>query len=124
MEKLKNAFTILYLLSSADGEVSPSELELIMKYLKDNHDKEFNHHQLITSLLFLSEEEIKLKLAKAALDYKINTSEEERLALLKYAFNLIISDKKIATEEIRLFNILGNVWEMDIDKFIQENHKY
>ncbi len=124
MENSKNAFTILYLLSSGDGEVSPSELELIMKYLTDNQNKEFNHHQLITSLLFLSEEENKLKFAKAALDYKNNTSEEERLALLKYAFNLILADKKIATGEIRLFNILGEVWNIDIDEFIKKNHKY
>jgi len=124
MENLKNAFTILYLLSSSDGEVSPPELELIMKYLKDNQDMEFNHHQLISSLLFLSEEENKLKLAKAALDYKNNTTEEERLDLLKYAFGLVISDKKIATEEIRIFNILGNVWDIDIDEFIKANHLY
>jgi len=124
MENLKNAFTILYLLSSSDGEVSPPELELIMKYLKDNQDMEFNHHQLISSLLFLSEEENKLKLAKAALDYKNNTTEEERIELLKFGFSLIISDKKIATEEIRMFNILGNVWDIDIDEFIKANHLY
>ncbi|MCF7913336.1 MAG: TerB family tellurite resistance protein [Candidatus Cloacimonetes bacterium] len=125
MNNLKSAFTILYLLASCDGEVSSSELELIMKFFQDNQEKiEFNHHHLISTLLFLSEEENKLRLAKAAQEYKNDSSEAERLDLLRFAFNLVISDGKIATEEIRMFNILGNSWDIDIDEFIKSNHHY
>ena len=125
MNNLKNAFTILYLLSCSDGEVCPSELDLIMKYLMENKEKlEFDHRQLTGSLLFTSLEENKLKLEKTAQDYKNNSSEQERNDLLKFAFKLVISDGKIDTEEIRMFNILGKVWNIDIDEFIKVNHLY
>jgi tellurite resistance protein len=125
MDNLKNAFTILYLLSCSDGEVCASELDLIMKYLQDNKDKiEFDHRQITGPLLFLSAEENKLKVEVAAQDYKNNSSEEERNDLLKFAFKLVISDGKIDTEEIRMFNILGKIWNIDIDEFIKVNHLY
>jgi len=125
MNNVKSAFTMLYLLSSCDGEVSSSELDLIIKYLGENEDKiDFDHHQLTGSLLFLSEGEIKLKLEETALEYKSSSSEEERIELLKFGFKIVISDGKIATEEIRLFNILGRVWNIDIDEFIKVHHLY
>jgi tellurite resistance protein len=123
MEKFKNAFKILYLISAGDDEVSSSELDLIMTYLKENRDSiDFDHRQITGSLLFLSKEEKRQILEKAALDYKDNTSRQERENLLKFAFQLVISDGRIATEEIRMFNILGNVWNIDIDEFIKANH--
>ena len=122
MDRYESAFIILYAISSIDGEINVSETELIMKFLKENREEiKFDHRALIGTMVLLSEDELKEKLNKAAQEFKNLSTEEERLKLLNFALNLVISDGRIDANEIRMFNILGKVWEIDIDKFIDYN---
>jgi len=122
MDRYESAFSILYVISSVDGEIDPSETEIIMKFLKENQKEiKFDRNAAIRSMVLLNEKELKERLNQAAHDFLKNSDEEERLKLLNFALNLVISDGKIDAEEIRMFNILGKVWDINIDKFIDYN---
>lgn len=124
MDKLKNAFTILYVISSIDGDTSASENELIMKFLNDNQGEiNFDPKEVMKSIVLLDELDQEEKLTEAAEEFKGVASEEEKLNLLNFALNLVISDGKIKTEEIQMFNILGKIWNIEISKLIDFNLK-
>lgn len=124
MNKLKNAFTILYVISSIDGDTSASENELIMKFLNDNQGEiNFDPKEVMKSIVLLDELDQEEKLTEAAEEFKGVASEEEKLNLLNFALNLVISDGKIKTEEIQMFNILGKIWNIEISKLIDFNLK-
>lgn len=123
MEGIREAFTILYLISSSDGEVSSPEINLIMGYLKKHQAQiDFDHREITGSLIFLGNQELLQKLKSTAQKYKTLSTDSQRRDLLKFGLKLVMSDGRIATEEIRMFNILGQLWEIDIDKFVMENH--
>lgn len=122
MGKLKSAFTILYVISSIDGETSATENELVMKYLKQNEGNiDFDHKEIMKEITLLDELDQEEKLIEAANEFNSSANEEEKLSLLNFALNLVISDGKIKTEEISMFNILGKIWNIEISKLIDFN---
>lgn len=124
MEKTKAALKILYILSSIDGEVSGSELTMIMDFLQKIHgDIKFDYLKFVQPLLFLGKEDLHKEVKNSAAFYRENSTFEERIDLLEFAARLSVADGRFDIEEIRLFNILGEEWDIDIDKFMSELFK-
>jgi tellurite resistance protein len=120
MDKFEAALRILYLLSSIDGEVNGAEVKIIMAYLKENQAEiNFDHRSVIQNLLFMGKEKAKIEIGISAMYYKESSIQEERINLLDFAANLVAADGKFDLEEIRLFIILGEKWDIDIDKFMK-----
>ncbi|MCF7918667.1 MAG: TerB family tellurite resistance protein [Candidatus Cloacimonetes bacterium] len=120
MDRFQAAFKILYLISCVDGETCGEELDIIMAYLKKNQeDIVFDHRKVMQSLLFLSREGSLNELKNSAAVFKELSNQENRLCLLDFAFNLVVADGRISADEIRMFNILGEIWEIDIDEFLK-----
>lgn len=121
MDNYQREFIMLYSLSSCDGEISTPELDLILSYLHKNREEiNFDHQKIAAKMIFMNKEEIKKKVEETALEYKADSTDEDRKKLLRFGLDLVMSDGRIAAEEIRIFNILGKVWDIDIDQFIKD----
>jgi len=119
MDKFQASFEILYFLSSVDGEVSDSELDIVISFLKANQGKiDFDPGKVIQSINLLNVDGIIDEISQAALVFKGTSSAQDRITLLDFALNLIAADGKITEEESRLFNILGNTWNIDIKSYL------
>lgn len=121
MEKNEAILKILYLLSSTDGEVSGKEMNIILDYIKEKeNDPDFDSRKTIRPLLFMGREDSKKELEKSAEYLKTNSTESERLEIMKFAAELLAADGRFDIEEVRLINIIAKNWGIDIDKFMNE----
>lgn len=121
MEKNEAILRILYLLSSTDGEVSGKEMNIILDYIKEKeNDSDFDSRKTIRPLLFMGREDSKKELEKSAEYLKTNSTESERLEIMKFAAELLAADGRFDIEEVRLINIIAKNWGIDIDKFMNE----
>lgn len=119
MDKFQASFEILYFLSAIDGEISDSELKIIVDFLKANQDKTyFDPIKVIQALNLLNLDGIIDELKRAALIFKDTSSARDRIILLDFALDLIASDGKVTDEESKLFNILGNTWDINIKSYL------
>ena len=120
MDKFQASFEILYFLSAIDGEVSDSEIDIIIDFLKANQGKiDFDPGEVIQSINLLNLDGILDELRRAALVFKGASSAQDRVILLDFALSLIAADGKITEEESKLFNILGNTWDIDIKSYLK-----
>ena len=119
MDKFQASFEILYFLSAIDGEVSDSELDIVISFLKANQGKiDFDPGKVIQSINLLNLDGVIDELKRAALIFKDNSSARDRIILLDFALDLIAADGKVTEEESKLFNILGNIWNIDIKSYL------
>ncbi len=120
MDKFQASFEILHFLSAIDGEVSDSELDIIIGFLKSNQGKiDFDPGKVIKSINLLNLDGKIDELKRAALIFKDTSSAQDRIILLDFALSLIAADGKITEEESKLFNILGNTWNIDIKSYLE-----
>ncbi len=119
MNKFQAAFEVLYFLSAIDGEVSKSEIDVILDFLKSNNGNiDFEPGQVIDSISILKADGLMDELKLAALTVKETSSAKDRMVILDFAFELIVADGKLAPAERDLFIKLGNTWDIDIQKYV------
>lgn len=119
MNKFQAAFEVLYFLSAIDGEVSKSELDVILDFLKSNNGNiDFVPSEVIDSVSILKADGLVDELKRAAITVKETSSAKDRMIILDFAFELIVSDGKLAPAERDLFITLGNTWDIDIQKYL------
>ena len=122
MDKFKAAFEILYFLSAIDGKVSDSELKIIIDFLKANQSKiNFDPAKAIKSIGLLNGDGIFDEFKRATIHFKEASSAQDRINLLDFAFELIASDGKITDEEGKMFFIIGNSWDINMKKYLNNN---
>ncbi len=120
MEKFQAAFETLYFLSAIDGEVSKSEVNIIINFLNANQGKfDFDPQKVIQSIDLMNATGKFDELRRAALVFKETSSAQDRLILLDFALDLIASDGKITDKEMELFFLLGNTWDIDIQSYLR-----
>lgn len=120
MDKFQAAFETLYFLSAIDGEVSKSEIDIIINFLNANQGKiDFDPQKVIQSIDLMNAAGKFDELRHAALIFKETSSAQDRLILLDFALDLIASDGKITDKESELFLLLGNTWDIDIQSYLR-----
>lgn len=119
MEKFQAIFEILYFLSSVDGEIHPSELNVITSFLSANYGKvNFNPVAVANSLSTLTGQGMAEELLHAAAIFKNSSTAQDRIVVLDFALQLIGADNRISNEEGALFFMLGDAWNIDMPKYL------
>ena len=120
MDKFQAAFEILYFLSAIDGEVSDSEIDVILNFLKANQNKiDFVPTKVIESINLLKLDGMVDEFTRATLHFKDTSSAPDRITFLNFALELIVADGKITEDERNLFFILGDSWDIDMKKYLK-----
>lgn len=121
MEKLKSAFTILYLLSLCDHDVSEKEIQIIKDFLQFNfpHHLSFKPKEVINQMRFLSPVGQRREFYSAALTFEKLSDIRERVDFLRSAINLIYADHDLKPQEQVLIESLAHWWNIDLPTFFE-----
>lgn len=120
MDKFQAAFELLYLLSTADGEVSASEVNVIRSFLDSNYGSvAFNPSEVINAIDTLSSDGMIEEFGTAAMVFKNSSSALDRTTLLKFAVELICADGNVSDTENSLFQMLAKAWNINVKQFIE-----
>ncbi len=120
MNKFQAAFEILYILSCADGHVSSQEIEVIQQFMDSNYgNMDFDTAGIINSLSCMTGEGFMEELSLAANVFKEYSTVQDKLIILDFAYNLIYADGYITDDEAHLFISLGQLWNVDIQRYLQ-----
>lgn len=120
MDKFQAIFEVLYFLSACDGEVHPTEVQVINDYLNANYGKiAFDPNAVARSILTLTGQGRIDEFARAAITFKNSSSAQDRTTVLDFALRLIAADGKITKGESDLFLMLGNSWDVDMRMYLQ-----
>jgi len=120
MDKFQAAFELLYICSAIDGNVDDSEIDIINNFLESNDmNIDFSTREVIDDLLMLNIDGIIDEFLKAAKIYSDKSSASEKRILLDFFMTLIISDGEIDDNEMRLFVILTEAFNVDGDRFLE-----
>ncbi len=119
MDKFEAGFEILAILSCFDGSVDKEEISVIKEYLQANEgmikfdpNKAFNYCAEMTAKQEIEE------FQTAAIFFKKKSAERERMRMLDFALKVIGSDSNITNREKQLFTILGQLWEIEIPRYL------
>ncbi len=119
MEPIQAAYDILYLLSTADG-YDPSEGDVIHRFMDKNYRGQFDCQHETRLLQTLSGEGCRERFELALHEFKTQSKHEDRIALLKFAVDLIAADEKVSEQERMLLNQLAHAWGVDIQMFLKQ----
>ncbi|MDZ7304468.1 MAG: TerB family tellurite resistance protein [candidate division KSB1 bacterium] len=120
MDKFQAAFEVLYFLASVDGYVDKREVDVIFDFLNANFGKiNFDPKKVVDVISSMTSEGMVDELEHAALIFKNSSSAQDRMTLLDFALDLIAADGKIKDQERDLFFILGNTWNIDLERYFK-----
>ncbi|MDJ0616779.1 MAG: hypothetical protein QNJ63_08535 [Calothrix sp. MO_192.B10] len=120
MNKFQAAFEILYFLSCVDGDVDQTELAIVQDFLTSNYGNiNFNPRQIINSLALTNGQGMYDEFKLAANIFKDLSGVQDKLTLLDFAYSLIAADGYVTDEEGQMFYLLGNLWNIDIDRYLR-----
>jgi len=119
MDKFQAAFEILYIASVIDGDVDKSEIAVINDFLEANEMKcDFSTHDIIDDLSMLNIEGVLEEFIRASESYAQKSSASEKRILLNFFMSLVISDGEIDDNEMRLFHLITEVFQVDGKLFL------
>jgi uncharacterized tellurite resistance protein B-like protein len=120
MDKFQAAFELLYLLSTADGEVTMSEVNVIRSFLESNYGSvSFNPSGVIDEIATLNSDGMLEEFGTAAMVFKNSSGVSDRTVLLRFAVELICADGNVSDTENSLFQTLANLWNIDVGQFLK-----
>jgi uncharacterized tellurite resistance protein B-like protein len=120
MNKFQAAFELLYILSCIDGEVSHQEIQIIKQFLDSNYGNvNFDVKQIINSFDLMTGEGILEELKLAANIFKQSSTTQDKVILLDFAYSLIAADGSITNEEAEFFCLLAQLWNININRYLQ-----
>ena len=119
MNKFQAAFELLYICSAIDGDVDDNEIDVINKFLESNDmNIDFSTRDIIDDISILNIDGVIDEFIKSAEIYSQQSSASEKRILLNFFMSLIVSDGKIEDNEMKLFVILTEVFNVDGNKFL------
>lgn len=120
MNKFQAAFEILYFFSCIDGNIDQKELEVIKDFLTANYGNiSFNPEQIINALALTTGQGMIDEFKLAANIFKETSGVQDKLTLLDFTYSLIAADGRVTEEEGQMFYLLGNLWNIDIDRYLR-----
>lgn len=125
MNKVSDAFAILYFLASADGSVDERELQIIVDFTnRQQNQLNFDPRQTIMELAALTGEARIEAYDRALFDFRDNSSIEDRYTLMHFAADLTIADGTISDGEKILFQDMAKVWGVDTQTLFQQSGNF
>ena len=120
MDKFQATFEVLYLVSACDGDVSDEEIDVINGYIESNQGQsDYDTRALARSLSILSDEDMGIELGAAAAYLNDVCTPVEVLNILDYAVGIVMADNDPTLVERQVIDAIGEIWNIDIEKFLQ-----
>ncbi len=124
MDKFQATFEILYLLSTVDGHLADSELDVIKDFIIHNNGNiNFNIKQTIDSVDSLTADGKWKELIFAASTINQTCNANDKNIILDFALRLIAADGRLDPNEQEIFFGLAKAWNIDAKKFIDARLK-
>lgn len=122
MTIIEAGYKILVLLAISDKNYHAKEAKNIKTFLEKHFHEitDFRFMEIHEELVRLNYESRLEKLIEAAEVFKDSKSAKNKLRMVNYALNLIIIDRKITNEERLRFKVLGEFWDIDLERFINK----
>jgi len=119
------AYELLVLLAISDRLYHKKEMENIKSFLDIHFDAILDEDVSKThkKIIRLTTEERLNRLIEIAEYFKEDENLDSKISMIEYALELIIADHKVTDEERLRFKILGEYWNMDLQKFIDQKLK-
>jgi uncharacterized tellurite resistance protein B-like protein len=119
MDKFQATFEVLHLLAVIDLELHGNEVSVINDYIAQNYGKgNYDTNALARSLNALSPEGRLQELARVAHFLDSVCSAQDKINILDFALKVVIADRRLTDYETSAFVALGDVWKIDVKKFI------
>ncbi|MGD1911032.1 MAG: TerB family tellurite resistance protein [Rivularia sp. (in: cyanobacteria)] len=119
MDKFQAVFEILIILSGIDGDIDRREIQVIDDFIESNIGEiNFDPQAVVENLSKLKGEGFLEEFSYAAIVFKNQTGVEDRLTILQFAIELIRADGEITDDEFDLLLALGELWNIDMEEFL------
>ena len=116
-----SGYHMLMILSVVDGHYSATEGKVIVDYLMKNYQLDIDIDKENQILLSVEKDKLPEHFKNAAENFQLNSTEEQRLDFIVFAYRLVQADGSFATEENKILTSLANYWNVDIDPLLNDN---
>lgn len=124
MNKVEAGYELLVLLAISDNHFHHSERENIKSFLEIHFSSKYEVFKIENpKTIFDLSYETKLEHLVYLADYFKKESIKTQLKMINFALKLILADRKITKEEKLRFKIVGEYWNIDLEKFIEKKLK-
>lgn len=119
MDKLLATFEVLYLLAVIDLELNDNEVDVVNSYINQNQGKgNYDPQAVMRTLNILSWDGRLQELVSATRFLNSVCSAQDKNSILGFARQVVIADRRLSDYEISAFRCIGNIWNIDINRFI------
>lgn len=106
-------YHILMILAEVDGQVATEENAVIRQYLEERHPLQLDPNYEVAFLDAMDRGHYNELFEQAANEYYMNSTIEQRVSFIQFAFDIIKADDKITKEENIFLNMLYDLWQLD-----------
>jgi uncharacterized tellurite resistance protein B-like protein len=111
-------YHMLMILSEVDGYFDDSEKTIIEEYIKENFEIPINLETENRVLSTLPKELYMEHFQKVANDFFWDSTPEQRIDFINFAFKLVNADKKLSKEENLYIDALYQQWDLSVEEEI------
>ncbi len=119
MELINACFEIIVCLSIVDKELHKSEEKMISAFIRNNFNNDVDLKKKVSDIQNLNESNFNKTFLNAVEFLNDQISVNKKMLILDFVLNLIFADNKLTIGEKKLFDILGEKWEINIQEFFE-----
>lgn len=112
---------MLMILSVVDGKYDIAEGKIIVDYLVKNYRQEIDIDKENKDLLAIPESGLAEHFKNAANSFAANSSNEQRVDFIAFAYRLVEADGTVASEENKILSSLAHSWNIDVEPLLKGN---
>ncbi|MEA2100779.1 MAG: hypothetical protein U9P72_11690 [Campylobacterota bacterium] len=122
MKIVDAGYELLFILAMCDKIYHAKEVKSIESFLATHFDSfvKIDITKIHNNILMLNTEQRLSRLISVADYFKDKTTLKSKLIMTNYALDLIIADGKVTDEERLRFKLLGEFWNVDLDRHINK----
>jgi uncharacterized tellurite resistance protein B-like protein len=113
-------YHMLMILSVVDGQYAVAEGKVIVEFLSKNYQLDIDIDKENQALLEVPKEQIPEHFKDAAAAFLDNSTEDQRIDFIAFAYRLVEADGRMAVEENKILTSLAHFWAIDINPLMDE----
>ena len=114
----KLGFNILLVFAFIDGRYVAEEGHHIARYIRDRIRREHESAEMDKVAIYLDITIAYSSAIEYMKQFTLIANEEDKLQLIRAAYEVIGADNIIEVEERQLFNAMGNIFDMDLEPML------